>query len=76
LRVGRFSRKDQHGSLLSFVADVYLNEMGVTSRLKRVDTTSIYKVKSDPEDTPDELGLVNIDHFTQFIREIKLPPPL
>jgi hypothetical protein len=55
LRVGRFGRKDQHASLLSLVADVYLNEMGVTSRLKPVDTTSICKVKSDPEDTLDEL---------------------
>ena len=70
-RVGRFGWKDQHGSLLSFTADAYLNEMGVTSRLKPVDTTSICKTKSDPEDTPDELGLANIDHFTQFVRGTK-----
>jgi CxxC motif-containing protein (DUF1111 family) len=76
LRVGRFGWKDQHGSLFSFVADVYLNEMGVTSRLKPVDTTSICKVKSDPEDTLYELGIANIDHFTQFIRGTKAPPPL
>jgi CxxC motif-containing protein (DUF1111 family) len=76
LRVRRFGWKDQHGSLLSYVADVYLNEMGVTSRLKPVDTTSICKVKSDPEYTPDELGIANIDHFTQFIRGTKAPPPL
>ena len=48
--------------------------MGVTSRLKPVDTTSICKTKSDPEDTPDELGLANIDHFTQFVRGTKVPP--
>jgi hypothetical protein len=50
--------------------------MGVTSRLKPVDTTSICKVKSDPEDTLYELGIANIDHFTQFIRGTKVPPPL
>src|SRR3989441_1202161 len=32
-RVGRFGWKDQHASLLSFSADAYLNEMGITSRL-------------------------------------------
>src|ERR1700722_11935676 len=32
-RVGRFGWKDQHSSLLSFIADAYLNEMGITSRL-------------------------------------------
>jgi CxxC motif-containing protein (DUF1111 family) len=73
-RVGRFGWKDQHGSLLSFTADAYLNEMGVTSRLKPTDTTTICKTKSDPEDTPDELNLANIDHFTQFVRGTKVPP--
>ena len=73
-RVGRFGWKDQHGSLLSFVADAYLNEMGVTSRLRPTDTTTIGKVTSDPEDTPDNLGLADIDHFTQFIRGTKVPP--
>ena len=28
----------------------------------------------DPEDTPDELGLADIDHFAQFIRGTKVPP--
>jgi len=73
-RVGRFGWKDQHGSLLSFVADAYLNEMGVTSRLKPADTTTLCKTTTDPEDKPDTLGLANIDHFTQFIRGTKVPP--
>jgi CxxC motif-containing protein (DUF1111 family) len=73
-RIGRFGWKDQHGSLLSFVADAYLNEMGVTSRLRPKDTTSIGKVTKDPEDVPDSLGLADIDHFTQFIRGTKTPP--
>src|ERR1700751_2289635 len=29
-RIGRFGWKDQHSSLLSFIGDAYLNEMGVT----------------------------------------------
>ncbi len=73
-RVGRFGWKDQHGSLLSFAADAYLNEMGITSRLRMTDTTTIGKVTSDPEDTPDNLGLADIDHFAQFIRATKVPP--
>ena len=73
-RIGRFGWKDQHGSLLSFVADAYLNEMGVTNRLRPKDTTTIGKVTADPEDKPDDLGLADIDHFTQFIRGTKVPP--
>ncbi|MBV8844512.1 MAG: hypothetical protein JO307_17025 [Bryobacterales bacterium] len=73
-RIGRFGWKDQHGSLLSFTADAYLNEMGVTSRLKPSDTTTICKITADPEDAPDELGMANIDHFAQFIRGTKVPP--
>jgi hypothetical protein len=40
-RIGRFGWKDQHSSLLSFIGDAYLNEMGVTNRLKLVDSTSV-----------------------------------
>ena len=74
-RVGRFGWKDQHGSLLSFVGDAYEMEMGVTNRLRPKDATTVSKVTSDPEDTPDALGLADIDHFTQFIRGTKVPPP-
>ena len=73
-RVGRFGWKDQHGSVLSFTADAYVNEMGVTSRLKPTDMTTVCKTTTDPEDKPDQLGLANIDHFSQFIRGTKAPP--
>src|SRR5579863_3265157 len=73
-RVGRFGWKDQHGSVLSFTADAYVNEMGVTSRLKPTDMTTVCKTTTDPEDHPDQLGLANIDHFAQFIRGTKTPP--
>jgi CxxC motif-containing protein (DUF1111 family) len=73
-RVGRFGWKDQHGSLLSFVSDAYLNEMGVTSRLRPKDVTTVCKTTTDPEDVPDDLGLADIDHFAQFIRGTMVPP--
>jgi CxxC motif-containing protein (DUF1111 family) len=73
-RIGRFGWKDQHSSLLSFIGDAYLNEMGVTNRLRPHDTTTIGKITPDPEDTPDNLGLADIDHFAQFVRGTKVPP--
>lgn len=73
-RVGRFGWKDQHSSLLSFIGDAYLNEMGVTNRLRPKDTTTVGKITSDPEDVPDQLGLADIDHFAQFVRGTKVPP--
>src|SRR5438128_1414570 len=73
-RIGRFGWKDQHSSLLSFIGDAYLNEMGVTNRLRPKDVTPVGKITSDPEDNPDNLGLADIDHFAQFIRGTKAPP--
>jgi CxxC motif-containing protein (DUF1111 family) len=73
--VGRFGWKDQHRSLLSFSADAYVNEMGVTSRLRPKDTTTVCKKTSDPEDQPDALGMGDIDHFAQFMRGTQVPPP-
>jgi CxxC motif-containing protein (DUF1111 family) len=73
-RIGRFGWKDQHSSLLSFVGDAYLNEMGVTNRLRPKDTTTVGKITPDPEDVPDNLGLADIDHFAQFVRGTKVPP--
>ena len=73
-RIGRFGWKDQHSSLLSFIGDAYLNEMGVTNRLRRKDVTTVGKITTDPEDTPDNLGLADIDHFAQFVRGTKVPP--
>jgi CxxC motif-containing protein (DUF1111 family) len=75
--VGKFGWKDQDPSILSFSGDAYLNEMGVTNRLKPKDVTSVCKLTAavpDPEDTPDALGLADIDHFAQFIRGTRVPP--
>ncbi|HXA84024.1 MAG TPA: di-heme oxidoredictase family protein [Candidatus Dormibacteraeota bacterium] len=73
-RVGRFGWKDQHASLLSFSADAYVNEQGVTSRLQPTDTTTVCKTTSDPEDHPDANGLSDIDHFARFVRASQAPP--
>src|ERR1700761_1051334 len=73
-RVGRFGWKDQHSSLLSFIGDAYLNEMGITNRLRPKDATTVLKTTQDPEDQPDDLGLADIDHFAQFIRGTMVPP--
>jgi len=76
-QVGRFGWKDQQPTVLSFAADAYLNEMGVTSRLRPTDTTSVCKVVADPnaiEDVPDALGMEDIDHFAAFIRGTNVPP--
>ncbi|MBZ5657581.1 MAG: hypothetical protein LAO56_20130 [Acidobacteriia bacterium] len=74
-RAGRFGWKDQHASLLSFSADAYLNEQGVTSRLLPTDTTSVCKTTTDPEDKPEgDPGVADIDHFATFIRGTMAPP--
>ena len=39
-RIGRFGWKDQNASLLSFSADAYLNEMGITSPLLPTENSS------------------------------------
>jgi len=74
VRVGRFGWKDQHGSLLSFAADAYLNEEGITSRLLPTDLTSVCKTTADPEDERDGNGREDIDRFAQFMRATKAPP--
>ncbi len=73
-RVGRFGWKDQQSTVLSFVGDAYLNEMGITNRLRPKDVTAVGDSATDPEDVPDSLGLADIDHFAQFIRGTKVPP--
>jgi len=51
--VGRFGWKAQQASLLSFAADAYLNEMGITSRLLPDEVTKICDTVADPEDAPE-----------------------
>jgi len=73
-RVGRFGWKDQHSSLLSFIGDAYLNEMGITNRLRPTEVTQVLNTTTGINDQPDDLGLADIDHFAQFIRGTMVPP--
>jgi CxxC motif-containing protein (DUF1111 family) len=72
--VGRFGWKNQQASLLSFAADAYLNEMGITNRLRPTEVTTICDTVKDPEDKPRADGLSDIDRFARFIRATKAPP--
>jgi len=74
LRIGRFGWKDQHASLLSFAADAYLNEMGITSPLQPQENTTNgrsvapYDRVGDPEDDGDD-----VETFAKFMRST-MPP--
>jgi CxxC motif-containing protein (DUF1111 family) len=74
IRGGRFGWKNQQASLLSFAADAYLNEQGVSSRLQPTDITTVCKTSSDPEDHNDSIGMADIDHFAAFMRATLAPP--
>ena len=74
VRAGRFGWKNQQASLLSFAADAYVNEQGVTSRLQPTETTTVCDTVADPEDHNDANGLADIDHFARFMRATQAPP--
>ena len=73
-RIGRFGWKNQHASLVSFSADAYLNEMGITSPLLPDENTSSgrdvtpYDTVADPEDDG-----VDVTAFANFMRSTKAP---
>jgi CxxC motif-containing protein (DUF1111 family) len=79
IRGGRFGWKNQHASLVSFSADAYLNEMGITSPLQPTDNNSngsnvvngvaVNDGIADPEDDG-----VDVAAFANFMRATKAPP--
>ncbi|HEY0544899.1 MAG TPA: di-heme oxidoredictase family protein [Pyrinomonadaceae bacterium] len=75
LRVGRFGWKNQNSSLVSFSADAYLNEIGITSSLLPNENTSngssvaAFDTVADPEDVDDDVRV-----FARFMRATKAPP--
>lgn len=75
LRVGRFGWKNQNASLVSFSADAYLNEIGVTSSLLPNENSSnglsvaAFDTVADPEDTDGDIRI-----FARFMRATKAPP--
>jgi CxxC motif-containing protein (DUF1111 family) len=77
-RIGRFGWKGQHASLVSFSADAYLNEMGITTPLFPEENTSNgryvgygsgYDPVADPEDDGEDVVA-----FADFMRATKAPP--
>ncbi len=75
LRVGRFGWKNQHASLVSFAADAYLNEMGITSPLQPTENTSNGNSVAafDTVDDPDDDG-EDVLTFARFMRSTLAPP--
>jgi CxxC motif-containing protein (DUF1111 family) len=72
--VGRFGWKDQHASLLSFVGDAYLNEIGITNPLQPDEVTRSCNTAPEPNDARGPDGLFDIDHLARFVRALKSPP--
>lgn len=77
-RIGRFGWKCQHASLVSFSADAYLNEMGITSPLLPEENTcsgrfvgfgSGFDDVPEPEDEGEDVVA-----FANFMRATKVPP--
>ena len=78
-RVGRFGWKDQQASLLSFSADAYVNEMGITSPLQKVENTNNGRalpagVDPFPNDaTVQEDDGEDVELFALFMRSTRVP---
>jgi len=73
--VGRFGWKDQQASLLSFSANAYLNEIGITNPLFPNEITTLCNTAPEPNDMRGPDGLFDIDRVTRFIRATKAPAP-
>ena len=77
VRIGRFGWKSQHASLVSFAADAYVNEMGITSPLFPEENTSSgenvgWGTEYDPVQDPEDEG-EDITAFADFMRSTKAP---
>ena len=77
VRIGRFGWKSQHASLVSFSADAYLNEMGITSPLLPEENTSSgtfvgFGTPYDSVPEPEDDG-TDVHAFADFMRSTKAP---
>jgi CxxC motif-containing protein (DUF1111 family) len=73
-RAGRFGWKNQHASLVSFSADAYLNEMGITSELQPDEVAKTCNTVPGIN-SPTEPGLIDdVGRFARFMRATKAPP--
>ena len=78
LRGARFGWKNQHASLVSFSADAYLNEMGITSPTFPEENTSSgrfvgFGTPFDRFAEPENDG-EDVVAFADFMRATKAPP--
>jgi len=75
-RVGRFGWKDQQASLLSFSADAYVNEMGITSPMQPNENTSngrtVQRGPTAPTTDTDDDG-ADVELFALFMRSLPAP---
>ncbi|MGH6622672.1 MAG: di-heme oxidoredictase family protein [Burkholderiaceae bacterium] len=76
-RIGRFGWKNQHASLVSFAADAYLNEMGITTPLFPEENTAGnrfvgYGTEYDYLREPEDDG-IDVTAFADFMRSTKAP---
>ena len=74
VRGGRFGWKNQNASLISFSADAYLNEMGITSPMLPVENTSNGRSVANDDDVvdPEDNG-EDVEIFANFMRSTKAP---
>jgi CxxC motif-containing protein (DUF1111 family) len=81
-RVGRFGWKAQQASMVSFAADAYVNEMGITSPLQPNENTSngnrVGARDTVPPGHPDDPNFqdndgVDVELFALFMRSLPAP---
>lgn len=73
-RVGRFSWKNSHASLLSFAGEALRNEIGITNPLFPTENTLNGKSLAEYDKTPDpEVDLSHLETITKFMRATKAP---
>ncbi|HET8678379.1 MAG TPA: di-heme oxidoredictase family protein [Blastocatellia bacterium] len=74
-RIGRFGHKSQHASLVSFSADAYLNEMGITSSLLPNENNILGESSApfDEVDDPEDVDNEDVEAFAQFMRALRVP---
>ena len=78
-RAGRFGWKNQQASLVSFSADAYKNEMGITSPLEPEENTSNGTSIAPFDEVPGEPAVlddegVDVELFALFMRSTLAPP--
>lgn len=71
--VGRFGWASQHKSLLSFAADAYRSEMGITNPLFPEDNTFFGALVDDGIADPEDNG-EDVQEFANFMRALSAPP--